>query len=102
MQSPQKDAVGVAIKARVIEDEAAVDVSTSSTKQIFLKKPDGTIVIKTAAFVTDGIDGWLQYVTVAGDLDASGTWEYQPYVVLPGGYDGRGARLSFEVRDNLS
>lgn len=101
MEALQKSAIGVAIIATVKEDNAAVNVSSVTTKQLVLKKPDGSTVTKTAAFVTDGTDGKLQYVTISGDLDTAGTWEVQANVVFPSGFNGRSDVQSFEVRDNL-
>lgn len=101
MESVQKSAIGVAIKATIIEDDVAVDVSAVSTKELVFRKPAGTIVTKSAAFVTDGLDGKVQYVTESGFLDAIGAWEVQAYVVFPGGFNGRSDIQSFEVRENL-
>lgn len=64
---------------------AIVDISTATTKQLVFKKPDGTVVPKAASFVATGADGQMQYVTLANDLDAAGSWQVQGYVVLAGG-----------------
>jgi hypothetical protein len=99
MESLQKDAVGVAIKGTIVEDDVAVNVSTVTTKQLVFTKPDGTQVTKTAAFLTDGSNGIIQYVTVSGFLDQAGTWSVQGYVVFPGGFDGKSKRGYFQVED---
>lgn len=48
---------------------------TTTAREFEFTKPDGTIVTKTAAFVTDGSDGRLRYATEAGFLDVVGTWK---------------------------
>lgn len=58
----------------------AIDVSTADTKYIYFREPDGTKIQKTAEFYTDGKDGIIQYTTVAGDIDAVGTWMVQGYI----------------------
>ena len=57
----------------------------SIAKQIIFTKSDGTKVTKSATFVTNGMDGQIQYVTVAADLDQEGDWSYQGFVSLPAG-----------------
>lgn len=58
----------------------AIDVSTAVTMYIYFQEPDGTKIQKTAVFYTDGSDGIIQYTTVAGDIDAVGTWMVQGYI----------------------
>lgn len=67
------------------QDEAVVDISGATTKKITFEKPSGDSVEKNATFVTDGTDGKMEYVTVSGDLDETGWWRYQGYVVLGAG-----------------
>lgn len=68
------------------ENGAVVDISTASTKQILLKKPDKTTLLtKAASFATDGKDGVLNYTTIAGDVDQAGDWQIQAKVILPTG-----------------
>lgn len=62
------------------ENSVVVDVSTAVTKNITFRKPDGTLSVKTASFVTDGTDGQIEYVTVAGDLDSHGKWSLQAFI----------------------
>ena len=65
-----------------------LDVSTAvaaGTKEIIFSKPDGTTVTNTAAFVSDGTDGKIDYTTVlATELDQVGRWNIQSKVVLTG------------------
>jgi hypothetical protein len=67
------------------EDGVVVDISAATTKQFIFAKPGGTKVSKDASFVVNGTDGKLKYVTASGDLDESGDWQLQVYVVMPTG-----------------
>lgn len=92
--------IGTAFKVTLKDCDVIVDVSTASLKEIVFKKPDKTIVTKPAAFVTDGIDGEIQYITIDGDLDAKGTWYIQARVTLPTGTWSSDID-KFKVYDNL-
>lgn len=72
--------VGTTIKIRVVEDDLPVDVSACTSKQIIFEKPDTSVVTKDAEFTTDGSDGYIEYVTVSGDLDQTGLWSLQGYI----------------------
>ena len=58
------------------EDGVVVDLSTTATKVIVFKDPSGNEEEKTAAFVTDGSDGKLQYEVTDEDTvdDEAGNW----------------------------
>ena len=88
------------VVAVVDEDGVAVDVS-SATKTIYLRKPGGTVLTKTAVNDTTGVDGLMKYVTVAGDLSDSGTWGIQGRVVS-GSNQWSTADSTFVVRKNLA
>lgn len=64
------------------EDNNIVDVSAATTKQIWLIKPNNTILTKTASLYTDGTDGIIKYQCSSSDLDVTGVWSIQGYVVL--------------------
>ena len=81
--------IGTVLRVTVQDEDAAiVDISAASTKQILIKKPNGTLLTKTAAFTTDGTDGQMQYTTVGAvgetpaDLDVAGDYKIQGYVVI--------------------
>lgn len=101
LQQVQMDAIGVVIEVTVTEDDVVADLSTVTTKQLILRKPNGDELTKTALFTTNGSDGKLRYTTIAGDLDHIGTWKVQPYLVFPGGFDGRIDHGSFRVKANI-
>lgn len=67
------------------QDGAIVDVSTASTKQVFLRRPSGSVLTKTASFTTNGTDGKIQYTTISGDINMAGNWYAQAYVVTAAG-----------------
>lgn len=81
-------AVGLIFRPRFVDqDGAAIDVSTASTLQLKLEKPDGTDAAKTlvASAYGDGdlTDGYADYTTIAGDIDMGGDWKAQAYAVTP-------------------
>jgi len=82
------------------QDDAILDVSGATTKQIIFKKPSGGRLEKDAAFSTDGTDGKIRCVSVSGDLSKAGFWQSQGYVVLPDG-EWRTTIDTFEVHANL-
>ena len=57
-------------------------------------------VVKTAVLTNTGVDGKMQYTTVADDLDIEGKWKIQGKVVLPTG-TWRSDISSFKVYANL-
>ena len=79
---------------------SVLDLSATTTKQIIFRKPDGTILTKTATFTTDGTDGKIQYTTVNGDIDIAGDWKIQVYLVFPSG-SWRTDIGNFNVYSNL-
>lgn len=88
--------VGTAFTLTVVEGTSVVDISSASVKEILFQKPSGTVVTKTATFQTDGTDGKIRYITIAGDIDESGYWLYQGHIVLPS-WSGHTDTHGFEV-----
>ena len=66
-----------------------------------MKPVSGVLLTKTAAFVTDGVDGEIEYKTVAGDIDEVGTWEWQPFVMIVAGNQWYGDPQEFVVKERL-
>lgn len=66
-------------------DGTALDISTATTKEIKIEGPRVPALVKTAAFRTDGSDGWIQYQVDAADISAHGPWEYYGMVILADG-----------------
>jgi hypothetical protein len=97
----RKNDIGTIFYGTILDqDSSAADLSSATTKQIKLLRPDGTSVEKDASFQTDGTDGILEYTTVSGDLSVCGVWKIQWYVVLSGG-TWRTDVKTFKVYDNL-
>ena len=100
----QKDNIGTRFTSTIVEDGAAKNVSSATTKKILFRKADKTTFIKDATFVTDGTDGKIYYDSEAGDLDVPGAgWEYQGYVVLvtPRAGTYYSEKKGFIVGDNI-
>ncbi|RLA38665.1 MAG: hypothetical protein DRR06_20380 [Gammaproteobacteria bacterium] len=93
--------VGTVFEVTLVESDVVVDISTATTLTIKFKKSDGaTVMTKTASFSTDGTDGRLQYTSVADDLDQTGPWKLQAYVIMPS-WTGHSSIGEFEVFRNL-
>lgn len=74
--------IGTSFRCTVEDDSGVVDISTASTLQLIFRKPSGTIITRTAVLVSGGVDGIMEYVTVSGDIDETGFWQYQGRVVI--------------------
>lgn len=74
--------VGTTLIGTVLDSGVAVDISSASSIQMLIKKPDQTTLTKTASFNSDGTDGKMKYVTVSGDIDQAGNYKIQGKVVL--------------------
>jgi hypothetical protein len=72
--------VGTVFEVTLKDGDTVVDVSGATDKKIIFRKGDQTTVSKTAAFTTDGTDGKIRYISVAGDLTPAGKWTMQAYV----------------------
>ena len=67
------------------QDGVVVDVSTAAVRQMRFKKPDGTLLTKTAVLVTDGTNGQVKYTAIVGDIDQAGEWFTDGYVEIGSG-----------------
>lgn len=78
--------VDTAFEATIVDqDGAVVPIPTATTREIIFRKPDKSTITRTAVLVTDGLDGKMQYLTVADDLDEPGLWHWQGKVVIGAG-----------------
>ncbi len=96
-----KGDIGTIFEITLKDGKIVVDVSTASIKNIFFQKPSGIILTKAAAFTTDGVDGKIQYTTIAADLDEIGDWELQAGVTLAAG-TWKSSIEKFQVFRNLA
>jgi uncharacterized protein YfaS (alpha-2-macroglobulin family) len=81
------------------QDCAAVSVVATTAREFEFRKPDGTLVTKTAVFVTDGSDGRLKYTIESGLLNMVGTWSVRVKLTNGASAVYRGAEVQFSVRN---
>lgn len=77
--------IGTVFRATVQDGGTEVDVSAATLRRLIFRKPNGTLLTKTATLTTDGTDGQIEYATVTGDLDTPGRWMVQGYVEIGSG-----------------
>tara|TARA_A100001515_G_scaffold140044_1_gene135279 strand:+ start:1058 stop:1363 length:306 start_codon:yes stop_codon:yes gene_type:complete len=92
--------IGTKLVITVKDNGSVVDISSASSLTIFIKKPNGTILTRTGTLETDGTDGKMYYIVVAGDLDAAGVYKIQGRVVLTSGTFST-STANFKVHCNL-
>lgn len=92
--------IDTVIEITVKEDDAVVDISFATTKDITLQRPDLTTVVKDGVFTTDGVNGKIKFVTADGDISMHGEYSVQIYTVLPA-WSGYSTIGTFEVYENL-
>lgn len=98
----QKNEIGSTIRAVLRRSDGSIfDVSTATVKQLIFRKPTSEKLTKTASFYTDGSDGKIQYITIAGDLDTIGVWTIQGYIELASGEVWKSRVEFMRVLDNL-
>ena len=79
-----------------------INVSTASLRVIHFMKPDRTRVTKTATLTTNGVDGKIQYKSVAGDIDMAGEWIMQGFVKFSDGNGFFSEKPEFPVITNIA
>jgi hypothetical protein len=93
--------VGAQLEVEVLQNcTTALSILTATTKEITVKRPDGTSFTRSALFTTDGSDGLIYFLTIAGDISLAGTYYIQAYLELPG-WQGNSDIQEFEAQDNL-
>jgi len=76
-------AIGVNVTVIFMQGGSVLDISGATTKQIKIRQPDGTLLTKAGAFVTDGTNGELTWLTTAGSDLVSGPHKVQGYAITP-------------------
>lgn len=95
--------VGTVIQVPVVDENGdAIDISNATLRRILLLKPNRELLTKTALLTTNGVDGYMEYHTVAGDLDLLGRWTVQAYVEFADGDHWHGDIGAFQVGRVLS
>ena len=88
----------------VDQDGVDINLSGATTLQFKLLDSNGVLATLTAvesAGVGLGTDGLIRYVTVSGDIDLTGGWEFQ-FRVVGAGYDYQTEIEKFEVSKSLT
>lgn len=82
-QQTQNSMPNVALQVAMVDQAGnAVDLSAATALQFWLLAPDGTVRPMPAALVTNGLDGLIQHVTTAQDLNEAGLWRIQAQVTF--------------------
>ena len=77
--------VGTTLTLTIEDGGTVVDLSSASALTVTMRKPLGTVLVKTGTLVTDGTDGKMKYTTIAGDFDEAGSYSIQAKIVVPAG-----------------
>lgn len=101
-----KNAGGVVFEPQFVEldddgAEVAVPIGTAEVLRLKLRAPSGEVKNRDMVLSSDGDDGKAKYTTTTTDLDEVGLWCAQPYVRIPGGFDGCADWEYFQVLPNL-
>jgi hypothetical protein len=67
------------------QNEVVQDLSGATTKTIRFYSPSNIAKDVSASLYTDGTDGKLVYTLASGDIDESGTWQFQAILIFAGG-----------------
>lgn len=101
MAIPQVGAVGLTIRVTVKDqDQAPVDLTATTVRKIYLRRPNGRVSTFDASLVGPGTNGVMAYVTVAGDLDIHGDWTIQARVTTGTTLDYFSEVQPFRVAEN--
>lgn len=100
--TPHVGQVNFAVTVQLIEEdengvESVIDVSAATSKKIYLTSPLNVTTEHNADFRTDGTDGKITMLTVAGTLSLEGVWRVVGWVDL-GADEFEGEESTFEVR----
>jgi hypothetical protein len=93
--------IGTPLRFTIKENNVPVDLSTDCQwKILHLEKKDKTVVDFPMYFVTDGVDGKVEYVTQEGDIDQKGKWKAQIFIGMTSG-SWHTSIATLEVEDNI-
>lgn len=82
-QQCQNSTPNVALQVAVVDQLGnTIDLSAATALQFWLLAPDNTFRAVTPSFVSNGLDGLIQYVTTAQDLNEAGLWRLQAQVTF--------------------
>ena len=95
--------IGVQIKLTILDDDntdSVVNLSSATSLDISIRKPDGTLLSVTGSLYTDGTDGVIYYIIADGDLDQSGVYKIQANISIGANFYNSNI-LTFKVLCNL-
>lgn len=93
--------IGTQLEIEVVQNcSTPLPIDSATVKTVTVKRPDSSSFTRDAIFLTDGTDGLLYILTIAGDLTLEGTYYIQAYLELPA-WQGNSDIGEFEVEDNL-
>ena len=93
--------IGTDFVVTLYDGSTALDVSAASSITVYLTKPSGEVLTKTASFVTDGTDGQIKVSSADGDLDEPDVWHIQAKITLVNGNAWYTDVSRFRVHSNL-
>jgi hypothetical protein len=93
--------IGTKLLVTVKDCGTVVDISTAIVLSIFIKKPDGVTLNRNGTLETDGTDGKMYYITIAGDLDIAGSYKIQSKIQLASGATHNSSIETFRVECNV-
>ncbi len=74
--------VGTRFLITVKEDSTVVDISGAESLNIYIRKPDDTLLARSGNLHTDGTDGKMYYDLASGDVNVAGHYKLQGRVSL--------------------
>jgi hypothetical protein len=77
--------IGTRFLATIKDCDTIVNVSGAPYINFTFKKPDDSLISRSATIYTNGADGKIYYDTVSGDLDQAGLYKLQGQVSLASG-----------------
>lgn len=82
----QQYITGLNLQVQVLDSDGnPLDISSATQIKYKIGLPDGTSIDRLGSFVTSGVDGNVNYVTLFGDLAEPGLCTIQIEVVMPTG-----------------
>lgn len=82
------------------QNQNPLNISGATSLMLVFQKPDGTEVVQTAQYVTNGIDGEIYYISTDTDFVEFGLWYVQAQVIV-GGAVLTTQLGQFQVNNNL-
>lgn len=76
--------IGTQLIVTVKDAGTVVNISSATSLNIIIKKPDGVSYEKTGLLYTNGTDGKMYYTSVSGDFNVAGNYKIQGKVVISG------------------